>query len=135
MKTFATVLALLVCFAFGGCFRRQLSFRFVLEPGFQGRLYAVEDPGLPLEYGRIYDLRPNGDVVKVPKGFCASDVPDMPDWRVVDVRDSSGAVLSVGENAPNGVIGYRGFMLRRDAKPGQSHYFLFMDSNRPDWDR
>jgi hypothetical protein len=60
--------------------------------GFSGEIRAEEDKGLPLNYTRVYTLRPSGGVVKVPYGFFSLHPP--PPYRVVGIVDTSGRAMS-----------------------------------------
>lgn len=106
----------------GGCgMGPQLRFRFVLPPGYTGTVLVIEDPGLPVDYNRIYTLTVKNGVVLVPKGFCA-DPPTL-EYVVVEVVDSNGKVLSRGDLPPDHEIGLRSYFAYAYGHAPLRYYF------------
>ncbi len=64
--------------------------KFVLNPGYSGRLYILEDHSLKLAWGSTYVFEQEGDHVLVPDGFVNAHPPVI--FNVIDVRDKNGKV-------------------------------------------
>lgn len=132
--TFLACLVAMAC-ALSGCTGptsrppAPLRLRFVLDPGFAGELRVEEDPGLALDYSRVYDLRPKGGAVLLPKGFLGANGPNVP-YVVTEVVDTTGKVISRGEHPPPGVVGVRGLVGKSSGR-GTDWYFQIWDGKTP----
>lgn len=102
-----------------------LRLEMTVDPGFQGRVEAVEDPALQLDFRRVYELRAIKGVVRVPKGFLeGSKAGGAYPYEFVELRDSTGRVLSKGMKPPLGKIAVRSLSVEV-AKAGAKRRYFF----------
>lgn len=105
--------------------RSVVRLEITIEAGFTGDVEAVEDPGLPLDFGRVYRLCVAGKKLRVPKGFLHDASEGGPyRFEVTELREAGGRILSRGTNAPSQQVGVRALSGR--VAPGSSvtHYYF-----------
>jgi hypothetical protein len=101
-----------------------LKFRFILNPGFFGEAVAVEDPSLPLDYKKTYDVRVTGGQAKMPRGFLSASPPL--NYAVVQIVDTSGKVLNDGDlEPPAGQMTFKFIARQRPEDTETKRVFIF----------
>lgn len=85
---------------------------FVFEKRFIGRIQAVEDPDLRIDYRKEYRLVPVNGVVRLPKGVLHGDPPLF--FTVTKIVDNSGRLLGAGDDSRPGEYGYTGMSYEAD---------------------
>lgn len=140
----ATVAAVLVALCSSGCDSkqekaytledlkkgyRQVQLRFRVDPDFEGLVFVKEDPDLPLDFERTYDVVVSNGVVLMPSGFNTGEQPVF--HRVIEVVDArTGKVLSSGEDAnspPIGVLGVQRLVYLGGPNVRDGYYFVIGD--------
>ena len=108
-----------------------LHFTIVLEPGFEGWLRLVEDPNLPLDYERQYDLVQDGATLPVPNGSIYGHV-----HHIEEIRDKDGTILATRDFPRTGEFGLIG-NLNGDHPDFEEvgQYWLFGIETRTDYGR
>lgn len=117
----------------------SVRFDFILEPRFKGELLMVEDPKVPLQRGnKLYTLVQRGNLIYVPDGYLldspdTGETPMVTTWQQGRVWDTTGKLISEGQNPPPGILTIRGEVSKSgpDAREGEwsrmAKYFIVSD--------
>lgn len=108
--------------------RRTVRFRFTIPAGFAGKILMQEDPNIKLDFSQIYDLTVKNRMVKVPSKFLwGGGIGTTYEYDVVELKDSSGKIISHGANPPTGQIGVRGIISEKIKHDPPKFYFEIWD--------